>query len=290
VWSAGKWVVRRASGVGKLYNRGRGFGFFHLITLISFTLITWLDFCFCLRTKCRDLPMRVCLMLHYTRLLIAAAAAVAGGLLISTAPATASTITDSTRLYSAGVLDSGTATSADYVAEWATLAAIAPTSGYGDYSLTSWASVNNPGGAHTDVATHLDASFYTNTAGTWSFRIALDAGWGGTFLVDGVAIQTRDTDMWWGGSWGSPTQYLTGTISLGVGSHTLDAYSLEPGGDGSGQGQFSGPASGGVFTTFSATDGLSQVPEPCTLAILGLGLTSVGLVRRRRAVKTNVSA
>jgi hypothetical protein len=228
--------------------------------------------------------MKVCLMSYFTRLLIACIVT-AGGLLTSLAPATATTITDSTRFYSAGFPDGGAATSAQYVAEWTTLAAIAPTTGYGNYTLTSWASVNNPGGAHTNVATHLDASFYATTAGTWSFRIALDAGWGGTFLVDGVAIQTRDTDMWWGGGWGSPTQYLTGSIFLSVGSHTLDAYSLENGGDGPGQGQFSSPTAGGVFTSFSNTDGLAQVPEPCTLAILGLGLASLGAVQRRRAAK-----
>jgi hypothetical protein len=227
-------------------------------------------------------------MLHSTRLLIAAVVA-ASGLLTASAPAAATTITDSTRFYSAGLLHGGAATVADYVANWTTLAASSPTAGYGDYSLTSWASVNNPGGTHANVATHIDAIFYTSIAGTWSFRIALDAGWGGTFLIDGVAIQTRDTDMWWNSSWGSTAQYLTGSLSLAAGSHTLDAYSLEPGGDGPGQGQFSSPTSGGVFTTFSATDGLSQVPEPCTLTILGLGLAGVGLIRRRREDNMNVS-
>jgi hypothetical protein len=229
--------------------------------------------------------MKVHLMPYFTRLLIACVVA-AGGLLTASAPATATTITDSTRFYSGGFLNGGAATSANYVTEWNALAAIAPTSGYGDYNLTSWASVNNPGGVHSNVATHIDAAFYTNTAGTWSFRIALDAGWGGTFLIDGVAIQTRDTDMWWNSSWGSSTQYLTGSLSLGVGNHTLDAYSLEPGGDGPGQGQFSSPSAGGAFTTFSATDGLAQVPEPCTLAILGLGMAGLGAVQRRRAAKT----
>jgi hypothetical protein len=223
-------------------------------------------------------------MQHFERFMIATVVA-AGSLLTFSGPATATTITDSTRFYSGGFLNGGAATSANYVTEWATLAAVAPTSGYGDYSLTSWASVNNPGGAHTNVATHFDASFYATSAGTWTFRIALDAGWGGTFLVDGVAIQTRDSDMWWNGSFSSPTQYLIGSIVLGVGSHSLDAYSLEPGGDGPGQGQFSSPTAGGTFTTFSTIDGLTQVPEPCTVAILGVGLASVGAVRRRRVAK-----
>jgi hypothetical protein len=134
-------------------------------------------------------------MTRFNQMLVAAAI-LAGGLLTSVAPATATILTDSTRFYSGGLLDNGAATSVNYVGNWAKLAATAPTTGYGDFSLPNWQAVNNPGGTHVDVATHIDGIFYASTAGTWSFRVAVDAGWGGTLLVDGQEVQTRDTDMW----------------------------------------------------------------------------------------------
>lgn len=208
-----------------------------------------------------------------------AGALIACALVTAASPATASVLTGGTRFYAAGVPGAGA--SADYVSNWNALAVSPPTSGYADVSMTDWGSVQNPGGSHSNIATHYQALFYAGAAGLWTFRTSFDSGWGGTMLADGVELQTRSTDMWWNGDWSDPAQHLEGSLSLSVGNHVLDIYGLEGCCDGPGQGQFSGPATGG-FRTFSTEDGLAAVPEPISLAILTLGVAGLGVVRNRR--------
>ncbi len=196
-------------------------------------------------------------------------------------PARASLLIDSTRYYNGGV--PGTGTAADYVSVWNTLAGSSASAGYGNVVIGSWAGVRNAGGANTDVASLYRAIFTVAAAGRWTFRTSFDSGWGGTLMVDGVALQTRATDMWWNGVWTDPTQYLEGSLSLGVGSHELDVYGFEPCCDGVGQGQFSGPGAGGMFRTFSSADGLNTISEPTTIALIGAGFTGLGMLRRWRA-------
>ena len=200
--------------------------------------------------------------------------------------AQANSFMDFTRYYDGGVPGAGR--SADYVSIWNALAALPAGDGYGDFVLPSLDSVNNPGGARTNVASHYAAVVDIRIAGTWSFRTSFDAGWGGTLIIDGLhELQTRSTDMWWAGSWSDPAQYLQGTINLAPGLHRLDVYSVEGCCDGPGSAQYRAPGAAEYVELGAAVEGGSiggstAIPEPASLALLSMGVGGVFLYRARR--------
>ena len=205
---------------------------------------------------------------------------------MATRAALANSFMDFTRFYDGGVPGAGR--SADYVAAWNALAAHPAGEGYGDYVLPSLDSVNNPGGARTNVASHYEAVVDIGISGTWSFRTSFDAGWGGTLIIDGVhVLQTRSTDMWWAGSWSDPAQYLQGTVDLSPGLHRLDVYSSEGCCDGPGAAQYRAPGASdyvalGTSLDGGSVEGLTAIPEPASLALLCMGVGGVMLYRRTR--------
>lgn len=158
--------------------------------------------------------------------------------------------------------------------------------GYGTAELPAFSFVSNHErfGSGTDLAYHFTVEFEVTAAlaGQWSFRAGVDFGDGGTMLVDDTVLDTRQDDMWWGGSWGS-SGVLSGSAMLTEGLHTLHLYGLERCCDGYFSTQFS--VGDGSYVTFSNNDGLqpvANVPEPSGWAMLAAGAGVLGWLRRRR--------
>jgi hypothetical protein len=164
-----------------------------------------------------------------------------------------------------------------------------PNPGYANQILSEWNNAHNSGvgGSNTNLAYHDSVTFTVTSAGLWSFRTGIDLGYGGTLIVDGQALQTQTNDMWWNGGYGDPSQFLQGSINLGVGTHTLNVYGMEGCCDGGTQGQFMSPVSDG-FQSFKTTAG--AVPEISTWAMMLAGFVALGFAGFVRTKKNILAA
>jgi hypothetical protein len=134
-------------------------------------------------------------------------------------------------------------------------------------SLTSLSGVNNQlffpsfnGGMGYHVKVEL-----TTGAGSVGLRFGVDFGKGGTLLVDGVEQDARWYDLWWGGTtFDDPNNYLTATVELAAGPHTIELYGFENCCDGVMQGEINLNGVWHVITTGTVTNDATPPAVTCS--------------------------
>jgi hypothetical protein len=133
---------------------------------------------------------------------------------------------------------------------------------------------------------HLVINFDINGSnnGIWDFQIAPDAGYGGAIYLDGIRVDYKPEDLWWGGDRNNASEILNGSLSLASGSHVFEGFWAENCCNGDQGGRFS--VNGGDWQSLTTANlNAANVPAPATFWLFAIGFAGLVFSRNNLTVK-----
>lgn len=186
----------------------------------------------------------------------------------------ASLITHETRSLNTSIASNGL-NSSNFKASWDAL-----TSSIKSTNITNFKLIKTK--KHTFNHLRIDLSLVTNK--DWSFDFAVDSSYGAAVYLDDSLVHYRTDDLWWGYNWNSKGVFKSKFSGLTSSNRYIDLYWAEKCCGGKSSIRFK-DGTGKWLDLTVANLTAASIPEPTSLALMGLGLLGLTLRQRLRITK-----